>query len=125
MYSMIALLQGVLPQAGSPLMQERTESNNWKACIEHKPLNRYVINTHAFHNAHLLRATLPRSLVAPILLHQDREAKHNENSRGLRSTQEIKRTAQKARALQKKQELGEGSNKRARLAFETEQGPLD
>ena len=106
-------------------MQERTESGQWKAYIKHKPLNRFVINTHAFHNAHLLRATLPRSLVAPILLHQDREAKHNEISRGLRSTQEIKRTAQKARALQKKQELGEGSNKRARLAFETEQGPLD
>ena len=123
-------LAGCTASGRQPLMQERTESNNWKACIEHKPLNRFVINTHAFHNAHLLRAALPRSLVVPILLHQDREAKHNEISRGLRSTQEVKRAAQKTRASQKKQDLEEGmqasgSNKRTRLAFETEEEPLD
>lgn len=61
-----------------PVMQERVESSLIKNTIEHKPFEHFVINTHAFHNAHLLRATLPRSLVAPILLHRDRQAKHTE-----------------------------------------------
>ena len=121
-------LAGCTASGRQAVMQERTESGHWKAYIKHKPLNRFVINTHAFHNAHLLRSILPRSLVAPILIHQDREAKHHEISRSLRSTQEVKRSAQKARASQKKQEIeegnrmhGSGSNKRSRVAFETEQ----
>ena len=73
-----------------PLMQERVESGLIKSYIEHQPTERFVINTHAFHNAHLLCATLPRSLVAPIQLHQDRQAKHVEIVGRLRATQEAK-----------------------------------
>ncbi|KAF8890257.1 hypothetical protein CPB84DRAFT_1816358 [Gymnopilus junonius] len=67
-----------------PLMQEHVESGVIKHCIEHKPLEKFVINTHAFHNAHLLCSVLPRSLVAPILLNQGRQEKHFEMVKGLR-----------------------------------------
>jgi len=85
------------------VMQERVESGLINNFIEHKPIARFVINTHAFHNAHLLRATLPRSLVAPIQLYQDRQTKHIELAGRLRPAQEAKRTATKTRAAQKKQ----------------------
>jgi hypothetical protein len=111
-----------------PLMQERVESGLIKTYIEHQPTERFVINTHAFHNAHLLRATLPRSLVAPILLHQDRQAKHVEIAGRLRATQEAKRIATKARAAQKKQAVadgpGPGPSKRTRLEIEEASAPL-
>jgi hypothetical protein len=58
------------------LMQERVESGLFKTFIEHKPVERFVINTHAFHNAHLLRATLPRSIISPICLQEDRYSLH-------------------------------------------------
>src|SRR5260221_7220027 len=85
-----------------PLMQERVESGLVKTYIEHQSLERFIINTHAFHNAHLLRATLPRSLVAPIPLYQDRQAKHNEIAGKLRISQESKQATAKVRAADKK-----------------------
>jgi len=101
-----------------PLTQERVKSGLVQTYIEHQPIERFVINTHAFHNAHLLHAVLPRSLVAPIPLHPDRQAKHFEMAGGLRITQEDKR---KARTAQKKNEAinsanntGSGPNKRKR-----------
>lgn len=106
-------------------MQEHVESGLTKSYIEHKAIEHFVINTHAFHNAHLLCATLPRSLVAPILLHQDRQAKHIEIAGSLRTTQEAKRTAAQARAVQKKHDsmnitdkIGPGPSKRTRLEME-------
>jgi len=110
-----------------PLMQERVESGLVQTYIEHKLIERFVINTHAFHNAHLLRATLPRSLVAPIPLHPDRQAKHFEIAGRLRVMQEAKR---QVRVAQKKNEViksandaAPGPNKRKRL--ETEEEDLD
>jgi len=84
-------------------MQERVESDLFKSYIEHKPVERFVINTHAFHNAHRLRAALERSLVVPILLYplEVRKAKHTEIAHGLRATQKAKL---EARAAQKKKE---------------------
>lgn len=115
------------PSGQQPLMQERVESGLFKNYIEHQPIDHFVINTHAFHNAHLLRTSLPRSLVAPIPLYQNREAKHIEIAGSLRATQEAKRTAIKSRAAQKKQDtintaekVGLGPNKRTRLEFEME-----
>jgi hypothetical protein len=83
-------------------MQEHVESGLFKAFIEHQAIERFIINTHAFHNAHRLHASLPRSLVVPIPLHQDREAKHIEIAGNLHIAQEIKRTTTKSRAAQKK-----------------------
>lgn len=101
-----------------PLMQERVESGQIKAYIEHQPIERFVINTHAFHNAHLIRASLPRSLVAPAPFHPDRRAKHFEHAGSFRATQEAKRTASKARkndGIPNPVQIGTGSNKRQRL----------
>ena len=83
-------------------MQERVESALFETHIEHQPVERFVINTHAFHNAHLLRNTLPHHLVAPIPLLQDRKAKHNELAQSLQAARTVKQTANKVRAEQKK-----------------------
>ncbi|KAJ7691414.1 hypothetical protein B0H17DRAFT_867957, partial [Mycena rosella] len=65
-------------------IQERVESDQVENYIIHKSLDRFLINTHAFHNAHLLRATLPQNLVAPIPLFTERRAKHDELAAQLR-----------------------------------------
>ena len=80
-----------------PLIQERIESGLFKTYIEHKPVECFVINTHAFHNAHRLRAALERSLVVPILLYplEVRKAKHSEIAHNLRATQKAKLEARK------------------------------
>ena len=110
-------------------MQEHVESGQINAYIEHQAIERFVINTHTFHNAHLMRACLPRSLVAPIVLHADRQAKHLEIAKDLRSAQELKRTMSKVRAAKKKndgipisaEQMGKGPNKRQRLEMEEEE----
>jgi hypothetical protein len=86
-----------------PLIQERVESDLFKTYIEHKAIEHFVINTHAFHNAHRLRVALERSLVAPILLYplEVRKAKHAEIAHSLRATQKAKL---EARAAKKKKE---------------------
>ncbi|KAF8900617.1 hypothetical protein CPB85DRAFT_1377444 [Mucidula mucida] len=58
--------------------QERQDSEVTENFIEHQPLDRYFINMHAFHNAHLVRATLPRSLTVPLPIVDDRKAFHSE-----------------------------------------------
>ncbi|KAJ7855645.1 hypothetical protein B0H14DRAFT_3085413 [Mycena olivaceomarginata] len=68
-------------------MQEHIESDQIENFVVHKPLDRFFINSHAFHNAHLLRATLPRELLAPIPLFTDRQTKHYELAAQLREMQ--------------------------------------
>jgi hypothetical protein len=106
-------------------MQERVESGQLKTFIEHQKIDRFIINTHGFHNAHLLRAALPRSLTIPIPLYQDRQAKHIELAGNLRATQDVKRNTAKVRAAQKKlaaKPVGDsapsGSKKQKRPAME-------
>ncbi|KAF7296426.1 hypothetical protein HMN09_01113000 [Mycena chlorophos] len=36
-----------------PVMQERVQSDKTERFIEHQPLERFILNTHSFHNAHL------------------------------------------------------------------------
>ncbi|KAJ6623228.1 hypothetical protein B0H10DRAFT_1786753 [Mycena sp. CBHHK59/15] len=67
-------------------MQERVESDQIENFIVHEPVDRFIINSHAFHNAHLLCATLPRDLLAPIPLFEDRKEKHDEFAATLRAT---------------------------------------
>ena len=102
-----------------PIMQERVESALFETHIEHQPVERFVINTHAFHNAHLLRNTLPHHLVAPIPLLQDRKAKHNELAQRLQAARTVKQTANKVRAEQKKN--NSAIIKRPRLDIEVEE----
>ncbi|KAJ7246181.1 hypothetical protein C8J57DRAFT_1678249 [Mycena rebaudengoi] len=84
-------------------VQERVESDQTEKYIVHKPLDRFIVNTHAFHNAHLLRATLPRDLIAPIPLFPDRQAKHHELAAELRDTF----TSRKVAAAAKKRKRAE------------------
>ena len=100
-------------------MQEWVESALFETHIEHQPVERFVINTHAFHNAHLLRKTLPHHLVVPIPLLQDRKAKHNELAQRLQAARTVKQTANKVRAEQKKN--NSAIIKRPRLDIEVEE----
>ncbi|KAJ6542973.1 hypothetical protein B0H19DRAFT_865265, partial [Mycena capillaripes] len=74
-------------------MQERVESDQIEKYIIHQPLDRFFINMHAFHNSHLLRATLPRDLVTPILLFPEQQAKHFELAANLREKQAGRKAA--------------------------------
>ncbi|KAF7351608.1 hypothetical protein MSAN_01593300 [Mycena sanguinolenta] len=94
-------------------MQERVESDQTESFVIHKSLDRFIINTHAFHNAHLLRATLPRNLVAPIPLHPDREAIHHELASQLR--QQLV-TRKRKRAQQDDDDEGSQPRKKAKKA---------
>ncbi|KAJ6591419.1 hypothetical protein B0H10DRAFT_2179282 [Mycena sp. CBHHK59/15] len=96
-------------------MQERVESGKTENFIVHNPLDRYIINSHAFHNTHLLCATLPRDLLAPIPLFDDRRSKHDELAAALCTTLETKRTTRKEAAASKKHRADDdGSQPRKR-----------
>ncbi|KAJ6619148.1 hypothetical protein B0H10DRAFT_1744510, partial [Mycena sp. CBHHK59/15] len=73
-----------------PVMQEHVESDKTERFIVHAPLDRFIINTHSFHNPHLVRATVPRDLWAPVALFEDRRVKHDEFSARLRETRATK-----------------------------------
>jgi hypothetical protein len=87
-------------------MQERVESDQIENFIVHEPLDRFIINSHAFHNAHLLRATLPRDLVAPILLFDQRREKHDEFAATLRANWASKAAKRKAGKASGKKKAG-------------------
>ncbi|KAJ6607440.1 hypothetical protein B0H10DRAFT_2166796 [Mycena sp. CBHHK59/15] len=71
-------------------IQERVESDQTENFIVHNSLDRFIINSHAFHNAHLLRATLPRDLLAPIPLFDDGRTKHDKLAATLRAKRDTK-----------------------------------
>ena len=43
-----------------------------EAFVEHKPIDVFLINTYAFHNAHLIWAILPQDLTSPLPYAADR-----------------------------------------------------
>lgn len=85
-----------------PRVQERTNSNVTEEFVIHKPVSRYIINTHTFHNAHLLRKVLPRLLVAPLALFEDRNLKHKDLATQLRRSQGARREQLKTQREAKK-----------------------
>lgn len=91
-------------------MQERVDSGLTDKFIVHKPVERFIINTHAFHNAHLLRQALPRRLTEPIPLFADRKAKHYELAASLR---EIKTTKRKHAAEKRAAKKAQGTSANA------------
>ena len=95
-----------------PRVQERTDSEAMEQFIVHEPIDRYLINTHSFHNADLLREALPRSLVAPQPIFNDREAKHHELAALLRVSQSKRRDQLKAQREAKQAEAEAGSSSR-------------
>lgn len=77
------------------------KSSLTESFIEHQALDRFVINTTALHNAHLLRRCLPRSVWAPVPFFDtpaQRLAKHHELAAELRTTQVGKRAKRKTAA---------------------------
>ncbi|KZV93889.1 hypothetical protein EXIGLDRAFT_571793, partial [Exidia glandulosa HHB12029] len=63
---------GCTPSGTRVVRQERTASSKTVSVLEHVQNSRYIINTHAFHNAARLRRAIPRSLTVPIPLKMDR-----------------------------------------------------
>ncbi|KAJ2920938.1 hypothetical protein H1R20_g16157, partial [Candolleomyces eurysporus] len=69
------------------LTQERVDSGNIERYVEHQPIDRYVINTHAFHNAHRLRSVPGlREYLRPTLLNPDRRQFHQEAASAFRQS---------------------------------------
>ncbi|KAJ7460141.1 hypothetical protein FB451DRAFT_1500376 [Mycena latifolia] len=91
-------------------MQERVESDQIENHIVHKSLDRFFINSHAFHNAHLLREALPRELLAPIPLFTDRQAKHHELAAQLRGNIATRKSAAAAKKRKHSEEETEDSD---------------
>ncbi|KAJ7275955.1 hypothetical protein C8J57DRAFT_1466570 [Mycena rebaudengoi] len=83
-----------------PQIQERVTSDKTENYIIHNNLDRFIINSHAFHNAHLLRATLP-DLLTPIPVFADRRAKHDELAAELRAKRETKVANRKSKKRQR------------------------
>ncbi|KAJ7794953.1 hypothetical protein B0H13DRAFT_2245509 [Mycena leptocephala] len=96
-------------------MQERVDSGLTDKFIVHKPVEQYILNTHAFHNAHLVRQVLDRGLIAPIPLFEDRKAKHYELAATLREikTGKRKRTQEKREAAKKAKKAKEAQKEAA------------
>ncbi|KAJ7314778.1 hypothetical protein DFH08DRAFT_636034, partial [Mycena albidolilacea] len=59
-----------------PRMQEWVDSGITEKFIVHKPVEHFILNTHRFHNTHLVRQVPPHTLVAPIPLFLDRKTTH-------------------------------------------------
>lgn len=78
--------------------QERIESGREITCIKHMLCERYIINTHALHNATQIRRYLPRYLTVPRPLIAERARRHSEMAAGLRVSQATKRAQTKAQA---------------------------
>ncbi|KAH9830861.1 uncharacterized protein C8Q71DRAFT_687744, partial [Rhodofomes roseus] len=72
--------------------QERTQTDIEESYIEHKDEKRYIVNTHALHNAALLRKLLPRHLTAPVphIKPDERKAAHHEMAAALRTAQDTR-----------------------------------
>ncbi|KAJ6532308.1 hypothetical protein DFH09DRAFT_1044141 [Mycena vulgaris] len=79
-------------------MQERQESDTIIHSIVHKDDTRFVINTHGFHNAGLLRKYLPIALTKPRPLFPERRERHDHLCEILAVKQKEKRTATKEKA---------------------------
>ncbi|KAJ6508188.1 hypothetical protein C8R45DRAFT_815921 [Mycena sanguinolenta] len=78
--------------------QERSESKLTRKLRAHKDDSRFLLNTHAVHNAHLVRETLPRSLTAPKPCFVDCHAKHSEFASALREVGPEKRAQATAKS---------------------------
>lgn len=78
--------------------QERVLTEIEELYIEHTDDTRYLINTHALHNAAIVRKILPRNLTAPVpyLNPAQRESEHHKMAAILRAAQDKRRTKEAA-----------------------------
>ncbi|KAJ6610166.1 hypothetical protein B0H10DRAFT_2293750 [Mycena sp. CBHHK59/15] len=105
-------------------MQERQESDTLIHSIIHKDDDRFVINTHGFHNAGLLRKYLPVALTKPRPLFPDRRKRHDDLSENLAVAQKQKRAAtqEKAAATREKKRAAKEGGARAPTAGAEDSG---
>ncbi|KAJ3560563.1 hypothetical protein NP233_g10753 [Leucocoprinus birnbaumii] len=61
-----------------PIRQERADTGATRGIIVHAPIEQYIINTHSFHNAHLVHKAVSHHLIAPIPRYSDRSNHHRE-----------------------------------------------
>ncbi|KAJ7784239.1 hypothetical protein B0H16DRAFT_1295984 [Mycena metata] len=83
--------------------QERQASKLTRRVVSHNEDDRYHLNMHGLHNAHLIRETLPRELTAPEPCFSDCRSKHNEFAAALRETGPAKRAETVAKTQATKQ----------------------
>ena len=115
--------------------QEREVTDISEAAVEHQGPDIFIINTAAFHNAHLLRRVLPRDLIRPIPANDTttRERLHHQHAAKLRATSTKKRkereveaekkTIEAAVAREKAQQLEKEAAEAMRAAAEGEGPP--
>ena len=70
----------------------------------HTEVPRFIINMHSLHNPHLIRSVLPRNLVAPIPISNDRRQTQETMAKKLRRTREQKEADARARKAKKASE---------------------
>ncbi|KAI0365428.1 hypothetical protein BV20DRAFT_954196 [Pilatotrama ljubarskyi] len=71
--------------------QERRDTTITAPAIQHKDDDLFLVNTHALHNAALLRKALPRHLTKPVPYLQDRESEHRRVAATLRIAHDARR----------------------------------
>ncbi|KAJ8503094.1 hypothetical protein ONZ45_g11160 [Pleurotus djamor] len=91
--------------------QERLPTSIPLQTVKHTNEDSYLINMHALHNSHLLRAALPRSLTEPIPLVLNRDELHLQQAAKLQVSGPAKRAearekAKATREQNKKKKLG-------------------
>jgi hypothetical protein len=85
------------------MRQEREACARTESFLEHKEeIERFFVNRYAFHNAHLLRASLPQPLVDVIPVSTDRDALHHRLAAELRGRGGKAKKLPKARKTRKK-----------------------
>ncbi|THU88819.1 hypothetical protein K435DRAFT_729596 [Dendrothele bispora CBS 962.96] len=97
--------------------QERKETSQHVAVLAHVNDDNFIINTHALHNATLLRQLLPRALTEPRPLRENRQAYHLEVSKKYQDDQEKKR-----KATSEKRKATAERNRQAKIARGAEMG---
>jgi hypothetical protein len=81
------------------IIQKQEETESTRASVEHKEVERYILNTHAFHNAHLLNEILSPSLynITPIYKPAERATIHAAAAKQLHDNRAAKKQARAAK----------------------------
>jgi hypothetical protein len=79
-------------------LQERQESGQFSEVVCHRDNPVFIINTHAFHNAILLRKFIPRHLTEPHHIYPTRHQRHQDLAKELVAERKKKKEATKAKA---------------------------
>ncbi|KAJ7778812.1 hypothetical protein DFH07DRAFT_865489 [Mycena maculata] len=80
-----------------PVRQERIITDRTELQINHTTEERFILNMHGLHNAHLIREVLPRTLTAPVPYLPDRVSSHRRFAAQLRETGPAKRAEIRAK----------------------------